>query len=167
MVANDAEQRAPYFTIARSLGSMNDLTSTYVVMFELNASVLDTRLKGINLGENGQLQLISPEGIVVSSSESSIVGSETAWTFAKEFPADTKTDDVRTKDEEGRNVLAVYNTLNTNDWKLVGSVQTSELTKDASSILVITLIVVRHRCYFCYSDRDLDGKNDCPSIRQA
>lgn len=132
---------APYFTIARSLGSMNDLTSTYVVMFELNASVLDTQLKGINLGENGQLQLISPEGIVVSSSESSIVGSETAWTFAKEFPADTKTDDVRTKDEEGRNVLAVYNTLNTNDWKLVGSVQTSELTKDASSILVITLIV--------------------------
>ena len=47
---------APYFTIARSLGSMNDLTSTYVVMFELNASVLDTRLKGINLGENGQSQ---------------------------------------------------------------------------------------------------------------
>ena len=85
--------------------------------------------------------MISPEGIVVSSSDSSIVGSETAWTFAKEFPADTKTDDVRTKDEEGRNVLAVYNTLSTNDWKLVGSVQTSELTKDASSILVITLIV--------------------------
>ena len=82
------------------------------------------------------------------------MGSETAWTFAKEFPADTKTDDVRTKDEEGRNVLAVYNTLNTNDWKLVGSVQTSELTKDASSILVITLIVAPSML-FCYSDRDL------------
>lgn len=132
---------APFFSIARSLGSINDMTSKYTVIFELNASVLDSQLQGINLGENGQLQLISPEGTVISSSDSSIVGSESGWTFAKDFPAETKTDDVRTKDEQGRQVLAVYNTQSINDWKLVGSVPTSELTKDATSILTITLIV--------------------------
>ncbi|GAB6929426.1 methyl-accepting chemotaxis protein [Paenibacillus sp. JCM 10914] len=132
---------APYFTIARSLGSMNDLTSTYIVMFELNASVLNTQLQGIDLGENGELQLISPDGTIVSSSNVSLVGSKTSWAFTQELHPDNKTDNMRTKDEEGRDILAVYNTQSVNDWRLVGAVETSELTKDARSILTITLVV--------------------------
>lgn len=120
---------------------MNDLTSTYIVMFELNASVLNTQLQGIDLGENGELQLISPDGTIVSSSNVSLVGSKTSWAFTQELHPDNKTDNMRTKDEEGRDILAVYNTQSVNDWRLVGAVETSELTKDARSILTITLVV--------------------------
>lgn len=120
---------------------MRDMGSQYIFVMEVKASVLNAQLEGINLGQNSQLQLISPEGIIISSSDSSLVGEETPWTFVKGFPAGVPTDDVRTEDEQGRDVLAVYNQQAVTDWKLVGSVPLGELTKDASSILTITLIV--------------------------
>ncbi|OOC58234.1 methyl-accepting chemotaxis protein [Paenibacillus ihbetae] len=132
---------APYFTVARALSSMNNLNSKYVVMFELNSSILDQQLEGIDLGDNGELQLVSPDGTVVSSAKPDQVAAPTEWTFTKELSEESKTDSLRTQDASGREVLAVYNTLSINDWRLIGAVQTGELTKDANSILMITLIV--------------------------
>ncbi|MEK3731345.1 MULTISPECIES: methyl-accepting chemotaxis protein [Paenibacillus] len=140
-VPTKANSGAPYFTVARALGSMNDLNSTYVVMIDLDVSVLNEQLAGINLGDQGQLQLVSPEGTVVSSSVIGLNGTETNLSFLQELPEDSRTDNLTTRDEEHRSVLAVYNKLATNDWKLVGVVQERELTKDATSILFITWIV--------------------------
>ncbi|WP_235440085.1 methyl-accepting chemotaxis protein [Paenibacillus sp. DMB20] len=130
---------SPYFSIARTLGSMNNLNETYTFIIDLNSTVINQQLKGVNLGSEGQIQLISSDQKIVSANNESLNGSNSLWTFMKKEPENKKTGSLSAMDANGRDVLAVYNTLDVNDWKLVGTVQTEELTKDAKGILQITL----------------------------
>lgn len=138
-VPTEVDQSATYFSIARSLSSMNNLNDTYTFIIELNASVINTHLSGINLGSEGQLQLISREGSIIAANDSKLDGTESSMTFMKNEPAENKTGSLTPKDASGKDMLAVYNTLSLNDWRLVGTIQTEELTKDADGILTITL----------------------------
>lgn len=132
----------PYFTIARTLGSMNNLNDSYIFVIELSATVLNQQLQNVDLGAEGELQLISENQKIVASNKVESSGAKSHWAFMKKEPKDKKTGSVVSRDANDREILAVYNTLSANDWKLVGTIQTAELTKDAKGILNLTLWAV-------------------------
>lgn len=127
------------FSIARSLGSMNNLNVSYIFVIELFETVISEHMENINLGTEGQLQLVTRDGEIVSANDESLSGTKSLMTFMKDEPADQKSGSLRAKDVNNKDILAVYNTLDINDWRLVGTIQTDELTKDADGILTITM----------------------------
>lgn len=133
------DEGTPYFSIARSLGSMNNLNDSYIFVIELAESVINEHLQNINLGTEGQLQLVSRDGKIISANDEKLSGTESLMTFMKNEPEDKKTGSLSAHDVNANDVLAVYNTLEVNDWRLVGTIQTEELTKDAEGILTITM----------------------------
>ncbi|WMT40035.1 methyl-accepting chemotaxis protein [Paenibacillus sp. D2_2] len=53
---------------------------------------------------------------------------------------ESKKGGIRINDANGNSVLAVYNNFAATDWKLIGTVSTAELVKDAKGILLTTYI---------------------------
>lgn len=135
----ETDDVVPYFTIARSLGSMNNLNDSYIFVIELNETVIHEQLRNISLGAEGQLQLVTGDSKIVSANEEKLGGTKSLMSFMKNEAADKKTGSLNAKDVNAKDVLAVYNTLTVNDWRLVGTIQTAELTKDAQGILTLTL----------------------------
>jgi methyl-accepting chemotaxis protein len=126
-----------YFKLARSLKPLSGTSKPFVIVIEFNPSILDKQLKGINLGSGSKLELNADEGQIVSSSIDKAAGTKTNFTFM----SDQKeiSGDLHATDESGTEVLAVYNTLKTTGWKLIGAIPTSELVKDAKGILTFTI----------------------------
>lgn len=135
------ENGVNYFTIARSLGSMNDLNASYIFVIELNETVIGEHMQNVNLGADGQLQLVTRDGDIISANEESLIGQKSLLNFMKDEPEDKKNGSLRAQDVNKKDILAVYNTLDINDWRLVGTIHTGELTKDAQGILTITMWV--------------------------
>nr|WP_246246380.1 methyl-accepting chemotaxis protein [Paenibacillus lemnae] len=133
------EGGAPYFSVARSIGSMNNFSEVYIFVIELNASVVNQQLRGIDLGDDGRIQLLSPDMKVVSSNNADEVAGDSKWTFMQDDTRNQKSGNLVAQDPNGNNVLAVYNDLSINNWTLVGTIPTKNLTEDAREILNLTL----------------------------
>ncbi|WP_435924541.1 methyl-accepting chemotaxis protein [Paenibacillus sp. DYY-L-2] len=134
-----AEENAgvPVFRIIKSVNSVSSL-KRFVLVEDIKLEVLTEYLKEVQLGEKSEIQLLTPDNVVVSSS---IPGGEGKPTEIKMDKAGEKPSDaISTTDTEGKDVLAVYNTLKSTGWKLVGTVATAELVKDAQGILLTTYI---------------------------
>lgn len=138
-VPTQTDNSGSHFSIARSLSSMNNLNDVYIFVIELKASVINEQLRDISLGADGRLELVARDGSIISANDGKLEGTKSVMSFMNKEPEDNKTNSFTAKDENGKDVLAVYNTLSLNDWRLVGAIQTEELTKDADGILLITL----------------------------
>ncbi|WP_347880721.1 methyl-accepting chemotaxis protein [Paenibacillus sp. F411] len=136
------EADSPYFSMARSLGSMHDFSQVYIFVIELHADVLNRQLKGIDLGDGGRIQLLNPELKVVSSNETSELGEDSKWTFMSSENREGRSGSTVDEDPNGNDILAVYDDLNVNGWTVVGAIPTELLTKDAKRILFITNLAV-------------------------
>jgi methyl-accepting chemotaxis protein len=126
-----------HFKLARSLKGLSGMSKPFVIVIEFKPDVLEEQLRGINLGEGSKLELNTIEGQIVASSDDRMAGNKTDFTFM----SDQKeiSGDLNAKDKSGTEVLAVYNTLKTTGWKLIGAIPTSELVKDAKGILTFTI----------------------------
>jgi len=125
------------FKLVRPLQSLSRGGKPYVVVVELKTSMIEEQFKAINMGEGSKLQLISGDNKVVASSQDGEAGLDSVFTFMKEQKDAAKS--LETEDDKGHNMLAVYNTLDVNGWRLVGTVPTELLVKDARGILLLTL----------------------------
>ncbi|MCW3791782.1 methyl-accepting chemotaxis protein [Paenibacillus sp. LS1] len=130
----------PTFKIARSMKNLQGTTQSYVLVIELKLEVLEEQLKSLDLGPGAVLQLIAPDNKVVASSISDRTGQDTELAFVKELtePAGS-TNTEYTVDDKPTEMLAVYSTMETSNWKLVGMIPTSVLVQDAKGILTLTL----------------------------
>ncbi|MGV2948087.1 hypothetical protein, partial [Acinetobacter sp. AGC35] len=104
----------------------------------LDNQVLEDAFESVKLGEGSQIQLVSPEGTVIASSLREEDGAASKYSFIKE--SKTNNSSQETADSEGRDVLAVYDSMERADWKLAGVVPTSELVREARPILATTFI---------------------------
>ncbi|MEC0091688.1 methyl-accepting chemotaxis protein [Paenibacillus macquariensis] len=125
------------FKVVRSLKTMSGASKPFVIIIELKPELLRDQLKGIDLGSGSKLELHTNEGQIVASSADEKAGAKTKLTF--KFDEKEDSGDLRTKDESGKDVLAVYSTLKTAGWKLVGTIPTSELVRSAQGILSFTI----------------------------
>lgn len=131
---------APTFRIARSMKNLQGTNQSYVLVIELKLEVLEEQLKSLNLGEGAVIQLIAPDKKVVASTIADRTGKETELAFYGDLTEQTgSTNAEYAVDGESTDMLVVYSTMETSDWKLIGMVPTSMLVKDAKGILTLTL----------------------------
>ncbi|MGG4131450.1 methyl-accepting chemotaxis protein [Paenibacillus sp. PvP094] len=131
---------APTFRIARSMKNLQGTNQSYVLVIELKLEVLEEQLKSLNLGEGAVIQLIAPDKKVVASTIADGTGKETELAFYGELTEQTgSTNAAYAVDGKSTDMLVVYSTMETSDWKLIGMVPTSMLVKDAKGILTLTL----------------------------
>ncbi len=131
---------APTFRIARSMKNLQGTNQSYVLVIELKLEVLEEQLKSLNLGEGAVIQLIAPDKKVVASTIADRTGKETELAFYGELTEQTgSTNAEYAVDGKSTDMLVVYSTMETSDWKLIGMVPTSMLVKDAKGILTLTL----------------------------
>ncbi|MCH1640379.1 methyl-accepting chemotaxis protein [Paenibacillus timonensis] len=126
---------SPVFRLARSVQSVNSM-KRFVLIADVNLDVLNGYLKEVNLGNNSKLQMLTQDNIVVGSSAEGDDGK--ASEFDMKQAGDKTSGTFHTKDANGNSVLASFNTQ-ASGWKLVGTVDTAELTKSANSILMVTI----------------------------
>lgn len=124
--------------MARSLKNLNS-DSSYVVLLVLNNKMLEEAFASVKLGDGSRIQLVTPDGTVVASSTTTDDGKPSEFSFIKESKNNNDSKDAKSAD--GKDLLAVFNSLETADWKLTGMVPTDELVKDARPILLTTFIV--------------------------
>ncbi|PYY25594.1 Histidine kinase hamp region domain-containing protein [Paenibacillus illinoisensis] len=131
---------APTFRIARSMKNLQGTNQSYVLVIELKLEVLEEQLKSLNLGEGAVIQLIAPDKKVVASTIADRTGKETELAFYGDLTEKTgSTNAEYAVDGKSTDMLVVYSTMETSDWKLIGMVPTSMLVKDAKGILTLTL----------------------------
>ncbi|MWV45448.1 HAMP domain-containing protein [Paenibacillus sp. HJL G12] len=125
------------FKLVRPLQTLSRGGLSYVIVIELKTTLIEEQLKAINLGEGSKLQLVTSDNKVVGSSQEDEAGAVSDLTFMKDQKDETNS--LYTKDAQKRSVLAVYNTLATNGWRLVAVTPEELLMKDAQGILLLTL----------------------------
>ncbi|NUU77532.1 methyl-accepting chemotaxis protein [Paenibacillus xylanilyticus] len=131
---------APTFRIARSMKNLQGTNQSYVLVIELKLEVLEEQLKSLNLGEGAVLQLIAPDKKVVASTIPDRTGKETELAFYGDLTEQMgSTNAEYTVDGKSTDMLVVYSTMESSDWKLIGMVPTSMLVQDAKGILTLTL----------------------------
>jgi methyl-accepting chemotaxis protein len=123
--------------LIRSLSSVTT-SKRFVLVQDLNVEVLEDYLKEINFGDNSKLQIIGPDNVVIGSSIIGETGETSEYDLSK--AGESKKGGIRINDANGNSVLAVYNNFAATDWKLIGTVSTAELVKDAKGILFTTYI---------------------------
>lgn len=123
--------------MARSLKSLGSNTG-YLIMLVMKNTLLEESFASVKLGEGSRIQLVTPDGMVVASSESKDDGKPSEYSFIQASKKDNKSLDA--KDASGREILAVFNPMAKADWKLAGVIPTEELVKEARPILLTTFI---------------------------
>lgn len=122
------------FRLARSVQSVNSM-KRFILIADINLEILDGYLKEVKLGNNSKLQMVTQDNVVVGSSFEGDQGNPTEFDMTKATDASGT---FVTKDANGNSVLASYSTQSSG-WKLVGTVDTAELTKSANRILMFTI----------------------------
>lgn len=125
------------FRLAKSIQSVNT-SQRYILVADIDLNVINDYLKEVNLGANSRVQILGPDHVVVASTRDSDIATTTEFNLGAS--SSEKVGDVTTKDAEGSSVLGVYNTQLTTGWKILGTVATAELTRDAREILNVTYI---------------------------
>ncbi|RCX22481.1 methyl-accepting chemotaxis protein [Fontibacillus phaseoli] len=125
------------FRLVRSVQSVNSM-KRFILIADVNLEVLTEYLKEVNLGKNSEIQMLAADNVVVGSSVDGQEGKPTGIHMDK--AGDQTTGSIITENTDGKSVLAVFNTQQATGWKLVGTVATAELIKDANGILLTTYI---------------------------
>ncbi|MEK5253402.1 methyl-accepting chemotaxis protein [Paenibacillus sp. FSL F4-0125] len=133
-VQGNAEKDIAMVRSLKNLGS-ND---SYIIMIVMKNTLLEEAFASVKLGDGSRIQLVTPDGTVVASTDQKDEGKPSEFTFIKESKKNNTSLDV--KDSNGKPILAVFNPMMRADWKLTGVVPTDELVKEARPILLTTFI---------------------------
>lgn len=128
----------PVFRVIKTMTTIGGGSKSYYLIADIKTQVLSDQLKKISLGDDSELQLLSPDGLVVASSDQDHNNKKTDYTVMNGEKANSGS--LFTKNQDKEPVLAVFNTQVTSGWKLVGILPTANLVKDAKGILVTTFI---------------------------
>ncbi|MEK4343585.1 methyl-accepting chemotaxis protein [Paenibacillus sp. FSL P4-0184] len=123
--------------LVRSLKSLG-ADKGYMIMLVLKNTLLEESFASVKLGDGSRIQLVSPQGTVVASSNPLDDGKSSEFSFIKESKKNNNS--LEAKDPNGKEILAVFNPMMRADWKLAGVVPTEELVKEARPILLTTFI---------------------------
>lgn len=133
-IQGNAEKDIAMVRSLKNLGSEKG----YIIMLVLKNSLLEESFASVKLGDGSRIQLVSPEGTVVASSNPTDDGKPSEFSFIKESKKNNNS--LEANDPNGKEILAVFNPMIRADWKLSGVVPTDELVKEARPILLTTFI---------------------------
>ena len=114
----------------------------YIAICDIKTTELESQLSKVNLGVDSYIQLLTgkDELIVTSQHQEADTYLRLGGTLFK--GVSQASGSLPTKDEQGRQILAVYGTLASSGWRVLGVVPSENLIKDAGKILHTTYIAV-------------------------
>ncbi|WP_237167707.1 methyl-accepting chemotaxis protein [Paenibacillus yonginensis] len=126
--------------VFRYVQSLKTLTgsSRFIIALDIDLATLNDELAKVSLGEGSRLELVDGKGQIVATNQGQ--STEKATALEAVTKSTKATDSMTTKDADGHDVLAVFNTVSASGWKLAGIVPIKNLVADAKSILVTTFI---------------------------
>lgn len=129
------------FHLAKSIAG-DSKSSGYIVINDIRIRELENQLRKVDLGTSSYMQLLTNKDELIASSQQ--VGTDTYLNLGGTLLGGLQNTagSLPTKDEKGKSILAVYGTLETSGWRLLGVVPAENLTKDALRILKTTYIIV-------------------------
>lgn len=114
----------------------------YIAVSDIKISELESQLSKVNLGVDSYIQLLTSKDELIASSlhQGSDSYLSLGGTLLKSVGQTSGS--LPTVDEQGKSILAVYSTLTSSGWRLLGVVPSENLFKDANRILQTTYIAV-------------------------
>ncbi|MGG6314084.1 methyl-accepting chemotaxis protein [Paenibacillus macerans] len=131
----------PTVTMGRLLRNMNHPEAEYILLFEIKAKPLGDMLGNLRIGKAGQVRVLTADNRIVQAPDSALLETESAIKVNPELAESGETS-FQAEDERGIKQLAVYRTLKTVDWRIVGYAPESDFLSAADRLLVVTLFVL-------------------------
>ncbi|MRN55952.1 methyl-accepting chemotaxis protein [Paenibacillus monticola] len=121
-------------------GSTKD--TGYIAVSDIKVSELENQLSKVNLGVDSYIQLLTSKDELIASSQHQ--GSDSYLSLGGTLlkGVGQTSGSMPTVDEQGKSILAVYSTLASSGWRLLGVIPSENLFKDANRILQTTYIAV-------------------------
>lgn len=116
--------------------------SGYIAVCDIKTTELDSQLSQVDLGMDSYIQLLTSRDELIASSQHEETDTylRLGGTLFKGLSESSGS--LPTQDEKGNSILAVYGTLQSSGWRLLGVVPSENLIKDAGRILKTTYIAV-------------------------
>ncbi|MEK3876187.1 methyl-accepting chemotaxis protein [Paenibacillus sp. FSL M7-0420] len=114
----------------------------YLAVCDIKTTELDSQLKMVDLGQGSYIQLLTSADELIASSQQEETDTYLRLGGTLFNGLSDTSGSLPTKDEQGKSILAVYGTLHTSGWRLLGVVPSGNLTKDAGRILNTTYLAV-------------------------
>ncbi|MEK3770635.1 methyl-accepting chemotaxis protein [Paenibacillus sp. FSL R5-0887] len=129
------------FHLAQSIAG-DTQSPGYIIICDIRISELENQLRKVDLGPSSYMQLLTDKDELIASSQQ--VGTDTYLSLGGTLlhGLEHEAGSLPTKDEKGKSILAVYGTMESSSWRLLGVVPAENLTKDALRILKTTYIIV-------------------------
>lgn len=135
------QQTSNVVRFAQSLASDSG-NSKYIIICDIKINELENQLRKVDLGQDAYLQLLTAKDVMIASSLQQETDTYLRLGGTLLHGVEQGSGSLPTQDEEGKSILAVYGTLESSGWRLLGVVPAENLTKDAERILKTTYIVV-------------------------
>lgn len=116
--------------------------SGYLAVCDILSTELDSHLGMVDLGQHSYVQLLTARDELIASSRHEETDTYLRLGGTLFEGLSERTGSLPTKDEQGNSILAVYGTLESSGWRLLGVVPSANLLKDAGRILNTTYIAV-------------------------
>lgn len=114
----------------------------YIAVCDIKTTELENQLSKVNLGMDSYIQLLTDKDELIASSQHQEADTYLRLGGTLLKGVNQTSGSLPTKDEEGESILAVYGTLESSGWKVLGVVPAENLIKDAGRILNTTYIAV-------------------------
>lgn len=114
----------------------------YLAVCDIKTTELDTQLRKVDLGEGSYIQLLTTKDELIASSQQQEADTYLRLGGTLFKGLSEASGSLPTQDEKGKSILAVYGTLHSSGWRVLGVVPSENLIKDAGRILSTTYIAV-------------------------
>jgi methyl-accepting chemotaxis protein len=114
----------------------------YIAVCDIKTTELDAQLSKVDLGEDSYIQLLTVNDEMIASSQQQEADAYLRLGGTLFMGLSESSGSLPTKDEQGKSILAVYGTLQSSGWRVLGVVPSENLIKDAGRILSTTYIAV-------------------------
>ncbi len=133
----------PVIGLTRLLKDSSTNEAKYVLLIAVQLDALTSRYRDVVLGADSEISIIDESGNFIASPNNELVGKPSSLELGSGEGDDNDTSgSSKVKAPNGRELLAVYQTFETVNWKLVGTLPVNELVRDAKAIQTLTWITV-------------------------
>jgi methyl-accepting chemotaxis protein len=124
----DGQQNIPTFAV----GKLLDYIVPYVLIVEIRYNALDRELKNVQFGESGAAYVVSDEGKIVYTQDTSLLGTD----YPYPIPSEPQVINIG-----GVQSLSTASKVELNGWTMIGNIPVAELVKDAKQIRDVTVFI--------------------------
>ncbi len=127
--------------ISMTMAIQNENTLIGVVGIDLDLSILSSSLSDIAIGDSGYLYITDKSGNLIAHPDQTLIGTDTVVKLSHWEEIKANDNGFSVYEFEGEKKFACYDTNDTAGWKIIASMNYSELSKDTNLIRVTIAIV--------------------------